>query len=118
MLDTEREARGLVSDPSSWSQGGVKRKAYRAMALTPEEESHRHRASRKGKKKHVHEWGEWSEEGRAERRPWVRGTSGDRKPGRPYAVIKWVRVCKKCGYRDKGVSTVGGSIETRRWWYF
>lgn len=116
MLESEREAKRLMSDPSSWSQGGIKKKAYRQMALTPEEEVPRHKASRKKKPKHVHKWGEWIKVGETTRRPWVRGKSGNFKRGREYVMSKWVRTCKKCGHRDKGESVLGGEIKRSHYW--
>lgn len=112
MLDSEREAKRLMSDPSSWSQGGIKKKAYRQMGLTPEEEVPRHRSSRRKKAKHVHEWGEWIKEGETVRRRWTKTFKGSY-----VKVVKWVRTCKKCGYRDKGKSTFGSGIKRGRYYW-
>jgi hypothetical protein len=96
MLNSEDAAKRLVPDPSSWSQGGIKRKAYRSMSLTPDEEVPRHRAFRKNKKKHVHKWGPWIMEGTYMKPVW----------GKKYRITyveekKYVRICKKCGTREK-----------------
>ena len=109
MLDSEKEARKLVSDPSSWSKRRIMKKAYRAMALTPDEEVPRHRSPRKNKKKHVHKWGEWSLVGKEIRRPWY----GKRIP---FTVYKWVRLCKRCGHRDNAVSTTEKPTQNMRRW--
>jgi seryl-tRNA synthetase len=77
------------------------------MPATPDEEIPKHRSKRKTK--HVHKWGEWTEIGREVRRSW---SSQQR-----FTVIKWVRVCKKCGQRDKGESALDGQIKTG-WYYY
>ena len=117
MLETEREAKRLMSDPSSWSQGGIRRKAYRAMALTPEEESPRGKSSRKGKKKHVHKWGAWE----LLRTEWRYGYTFNPKTGSyrrnrsPAPLYVLERVCKKCGLRDQCRSgSKGGPVGGRR----
>lgn len=115
MLESEREAKRLQPDPSSWSQRRLKQKAYRSMALRPEEEVPPHKSRKK--KKHVHKWGAWKEEGRETRRNWVRGSSGNYKRGHPYVAVKWVRVCKGCGYREPGISRIGGPIHKGRYVY-
>ncbi len=109
MLDSEKEARKLVSDPSSWSKRRIMKKAYGAMALTPDEEVPRHRKSRKNKKKHVHKWGEWTLVGKELRRSWW-------KKIKPFTVYKWSRSCKKCGYKDRAMSTTEKPTQNMRRW--
>ena len=113
MLDTEREAKSLMSDPSSWSQGGIKAKAYRQMALREEEESPRHRRRRGGRPRHVHKWGPWNPL-REERRRSLRWTGKGYRSGSPYTVYTFVRACKRCGLKDEGYSTNPGGIDLRR----
>jgi hypothetical protein len=118
MLDTEREAKGLMHDPSSWSQGGIRHKAYRAMQLTEEEEVPRHRSLRKGKKKHVHRWGPWNKL-REERRRSLRWTGRSYRQGSPYTVYVFTRSCKRCGLRDEGRSGTPspGDIQGRYYYW-
>ncbi len=115
MLDSEKEAKKLVSDPSSWSKRRIMKKAYNAMALTPDEEVPRHRKSRKNKKKHVHKWGEWTLIGKEKRYPFY-GTLWFGKKKVPYTVYKWVRACKKCGYKDRAMSTTEKPTQNMRRW--
>jgi hypothetical protein len=111
VLNTDREAKRLMSDPSSWSQGGVRRRAFRQMQLTPDEEVPRGRARRRKKQRHVHKWGEWKPVGQEIRRV------GWGKNAPRHTVYKWVRSCKKCGYRDNGYSSDprGRQMERSRW---
>ena len=109
MLDSEKEAKKLVSDPSSWSKRRIMKKAYNAMALTPDEEVPRHRSPRKKKKKHFHKWGEWTLVGKETRSNWFGKKS-------PYTVYNWVRVCKKCGCRDIAMSTTEKPTQSMRRW--
>lgn len=46
----------LKEDTSSWRSRGIQRRMYRQAPLAPDEETTRHRKSKKGKKKHVHDW--------------------------------------------------------------
>jgi len=113
MLESEREAKRLMSDTSSYSQGTIKHKAYRQMALRPEEEVPKHRSSRKKKTKHVHKWGEWIQEGKTIRRRWSTSYRSS------ITVFKWVRICKRCGHRDHGESTSSSGTPKRgRYWYW
>jgi hypothetical protein len=98
MKESEWEARKLIGD--DWSSWGARRrahKAYKQMALRPEEEVPRHRSPRKSKKKHVHKWGEWIVEGIYLKTIWHRTRSKIKYVETP----KRVRICKKCGHRDR-----------------
>ena len=116
MLETEREAKGLMSDPSSWSQGGIKRKAYRQMSLTEGEEVPRHRSRRGRKPKHVHKWGPWNRLCE-ETRHSLRWTGKGYRAGSPYTVYVFTRSCKRCGLKDEGKSGTPspGGIATGRY---
>ena len=111
MLESEREARRSMSDTGSWSQRAIARRVYRSMVLTPDEEVPKHQSSRRKRKKHVHKWGEWIREGEEVRPSWG-------KPRHRVTIVKWVRQCKKCGYRDKGESLPFGEIKKSRYIYF
>jgi hypothetical protein len=112
MLNSEDEAFNLAGDDrGSWSARGRAKKAYRNMPATPEEEVPRHRSPRPKKKNHVHKWGEWINEGEEKRRCWS-------KPRKTITLIKYVRVCKKCGCREQGHSLLGGTIKKGRYSYW
>jgi len=78
MRPTERDAKRLMSDPSSWSQGGIRRRAFRQMQLTPDEEVPRGRPKRRG---HEHDWAE----------------SGETVAWR--GAMQAMYVCRRCGNR-------------------
>jgi len=92
---SDREAKALKSDPSSWSQDGIARRAYRQMPLAPEEEVPR-RGARRRRKKHVHRWGEPVVLREEVRRVWGRSWAhtGHR------AVKIRQRTCKRCGQKE------------------
>lgn len=122
MLNSEREAKNLIDaeDRSSWSARGRMHKAYRSMALTPDEEIPRHRRSRKDRKKHIHKWGPWS----LLRTEWRYGytfnpdTGNYRRNKTPDPLYILERVCKKCGHKDWARSpSKGGPVGNRyRYW--
>ncbi len=113
MHNSEDEAKKLIGeDRSSWSGRGRARKAYRSMPLTPDEEVPPHRSPRKNKKKHVHKWGEWEFVGKEVKVWWWT------RKRETITVYKWVRVCKKCGYRDKAQSTTDKPTQFMRRWYW
>jgi len=111
MLDTEREAKRLMSDPSSWSQGGIKKKAYRAMALTPDEEVPRGRMKKARRKKHVHKWGEWTLLREEVQRVWWS------RPRTRRTVYTYSRSCKKCGLKDQARTTQKGNPRARGYYF-